>query len=215
MSKKTINIFFVLDETGSMDIIKDDTVGGYNQYLSSLKDEKSVNYRFSMMKFDSNHRSIIHDALPIANVPDLTNQTYTPGAATPLYDAVGKAITNMGRKKNVLFIIQTDGLENASKKFTRQEIFDLITEKTKSGWQFAFLGANQDAWEAGADMGIAAGNTSSYDGEQTGEAFVNLAQSSRGYSHNVAMASPGAKMANDSFFKETDLRKSKKSKTPN
>lgn len=199
MAKKKIDVVLILDETGSMTSVKDDTIGGYNDYLSSLQKEKAVKYLFTLMKFDSNHQTIVHDAEAIADVPKLTAETYNPGAFTPLYDAVGKGINKLGRKKNVLFVIQTDGLENASREFSLQQIQDLITEKTAFGWQFAFLGAGQDAWVAGGAMGIPKGSTLSYDQGNTKGAFGAVGAASVNY------AAAGA-VSTKTFFEDTDIR---------
>ena len=94
-------------------------------------------------------------------MPDLTQETYAPAELTPLYDAVGRTMTGLKGKKGV-FVILTDGAENASVEYTQQQIFDMVTEQKKKGWEVVFLGADQDAWAASQVLGVDAGSTMSF-----------------------------------------------------
>lgn len=181
-TRKTTHVTFVLDETGSMESIKDDTIGGFNAYLDTLKEEKGA-VKFTLLKFDSNRVDKVCVDTPIAEVPRLTNETYQPGAMTPLIDASYKAIEATAEKvkgkKNpkVIVVIQTDGYENASTEHTREDLAALVKEKTADGWVFTFLGAGIDAFGAAANYGIAASNTMSYDRHTSKQTFAAVAES--------------------------------------
>ncbi|NIP23783.1 MAG: VWA domain-containing protein, partial [Phycisphaerae bacterium] len=119
MAKKKY-VSFILDETGSMLSVKDQTISGYNEYLDTLKQEKDV--LFTLTKFNSAKVEVVYDAVKIKDVELLTADTYHPTATTPLYDAIGTTITSLekatkNKKGKKLVVIQTDGLENASKEF--------------------------------------------------------------------------------------------------
>ncbi len=152
---KASNTFvtLILDETGSMETIRDDTIGGYNTYIDTLKREakNGTDFSFSLVKFDSRAITTVHVGEDIENVPHLTRATYVPGAATPLIDACVKGIhaTAEVAKKGcpVVFVIQTDGYENASTEYTFKELAKLVRKKEKKGWHFVFLGAGIDAYE--------------------------------------------------------------------
>ena len=191
MTKKMI-VSFVLDETGSMQDCKDQTISGFNEYIGTLKGEKNVdNIKFTLTKFNSSRTEIVHDAIKMSEVAEISSEDYLPSSTTPLYDAIGHTVKSVeksvsGKKRNVLIAIQTDGLENASKEYDQQGIFDLIEEKKKVGWQFAFLGADQDAYAVSAAMGIPAGATMAYAGtpEGTSKAFRNLAGATQSYTRS-------------------------------
>ena len=163
--KKEMLVCFVLDETGSMLEVKEETIIGFNEYIKTLKKRKE-NVLFSLTTFNSSCVKLVHKEVKIGKVSPLTDETYRPNFFTPLYDAIGQTIRGIEKepKRQVLFVIMTDGEENASKEFSQKGVFDLITEKTKAGWTFVFLGANQDAWRVGQSIGITAkANTLTYD----------------------------------------------------
>lgn len=159
-AKKKTFTTFVLDETGSMMSIKDDTIGGYNSYIRTLK-ESGEEYLFTLIKFDSNKHEVAHRAIPVEQVPDLNSQTYQPGAATPLIDACMKAIKATEKKvseeaseMNVAVVILTDGYENASVEHKNEDLVQLVKEKTEAGWLILFLGAGIDAFDQAGKFGI-------------------------------------------------------------
>lgn len=157
--KKSL-ISFVLDETGSMLLIKDATISGFNEWLETVKfNGKSA--RVTLTCFNSNRLDIKYNDVPAKDVKKLTSQSYNPDAMTPLYDAIGttiKSIEESIAKSNdnpdVLMVILTDGQENHSKEYTSGKIFDLIEEKKKEGWAFIYLGANQDSWDQGVKIAV-------------------------------------------------------------
>jgi hypothetical protein len=153
-------VTFLLDETGSMQSIKDDTVGGLNSYLASLKAE-SAPIDFTLIKFDSRRIEKVCVAVPVAQVKELDAASYQPGASTPLIDAAYKTIKAVEKSLNggdpkVVICIQTDGHENASTEHTWDELNALIKEKSAAGWQFNFLGTGIDAYDTGSRIGVAA-----------------------------------------------------------
>lgn len=172
MAKKT-TVCLVLDETGSMGAIRDQTISGYNEYKNGLK-----NVLFTLVKFNSSKVETVHDAIPIKDVSDLTRETYIPNELTPLYDAVGKTITGL-KGKNGILIILTDGHENASVEYSQKQIFDMVTEMKEKGWQVVFLGADQDAWAASQVMGIDRGSTMSFAKDKAMQTFSALARATK------------------------------------
>jgi len=185
MEKKPLVICFILDETRSMEAIKSETMGGFNEYLEILKnDESSKSALFALTKFNSDKIELVYDGIPLEKVEPLSDQNYHPAAITPLYDAIGKTISTLKIKQEsspVLLVIQTDGQENASKEFTKQKVQDLIKERQTVGWTFAFLGADIDAYTASSAIGISKGSTAKYSGAKSLAAFRRLARAATTY----------------------------------
>jgi len=185
MEQKPLVISFILDETRSMDKIKSETIGGFNEYLKILKnDGSSKSALFALTKFNSDKIEVVYDGIPLENVELLSDQNYHPAAITPLYDAIGKTINVLKREHEespVLVVIQTDGQENASREFTKQMVKDLIEERQKSGWTFAFLGADIDAYTASSGIGISKGNTAKYSGAESLAAFRKAARAATAF----------------------------------
>lgn len=184
MSKTLVT--FLLDETGSMQSIKDDTIGGFNNYLATLK-AGDGDISFTLLKFDSNRVEKVCVGKPIAEVAELTDATYRPGASTPLFDAAVKAIraTEEVAAKDpsakIVVTIQTDGEENTSTEFKLADLAALVKEKTAAGWQFVFLGAGIDAYATGSALGFAASNTMSYGRGNSAQAFAAMGASTSRY----------------------------------
>jgi len=153
-------VSFLLDETGSMQEIKRDTMGGFNEYVETLK-KGGGNIAFSLMSFNSNETKSRYVAEPIEKVASLTDDNYRPAAMTPLIDAsvkiikaTAKAVKKRSDEPLVLVVIQTDGYENVSEKYTAADLAKLVKEKTEKGWQFVFLGAGLDAFDAARSAGF-------------------------------------------------------------
>jgi hypothetical protein len=185
------DITVVLDRSGSMSNCVDDTVGGFNTFIRQQKE--TGNCRLTLVQFD--HEYIIdYNGVPINEVKELVaGVNYSPRGSTALFDAVGRAIYAAqerinrnhspgcrccGEPPKVIFVILTDGHENASREFTAQAIKDLITHnRTKHDWQFVFMGADVDAMTAGArDIGIHRAHTMSYSKGATGAAFNSMSR---------------------------------------
>jgi hypothetical protein len=216
---KELYVAFVLDETGSMQSIKDDTIGGFNEYLKTLKggEQETV---FTLVKFDSNKTEQVCVAKPIADVSELNQDTYVPGAATPLIDACMKSILATetaveGRGANVAIVVLTDGYENASREYTSAQLQDKVKEKTAAGWLFTFLGADMDAFSQAGQYGFASANTVSFGKENTMRAFGVAARATMSYGTTGSSASAVYTTAErKSVGEEEVLNKEKGSSTP-
>lgn len=164
--KKTdLTVHVVLDRSGSMMLVKDDTIGAFNSYVSSLAKD-APNSKLSLTIFDSQSVDTIVLNRPIADVEPLTGDTYQPRASTPLYDAVGKVVGLLDEAKggNKALIILTDGQENASREYTKDAVKKLLDERQeKKNWLVLYLGANQDAFAEGAKFGTQSATTLNYD----------------------------------------------------
>jgi len=153
----TTKIYVVLDKSGSMENCREDTIGGYNSFVKNQRDLKADNAILSLFQFDNEYEMIYIDK-KIEDVPLLDHQTFIPGGTTALLDAIGRTISNVIKeeKDSIIFVILTDGEENSSKEFSRSKINDLIKNKKEEGWEFIFLGANQDAIQEASRLGIGA-----------------------------------------------------------
>lgn len=158
--KKT-EIVFLLDKSGSMAGLESDTIGGYNSFIEKQKKLKGE-VTLTTVLFDSNYE-LLHDGVDIKKVEKLTEKDYYVGGTTALMDAIGFTIGKVSRRsKNskVIFVITTDGMENASHEFTKEKINKLIT--SKKDWEFIYLGANIDAYAEGMSIGISRKHISNY-----------------------------------------------------
>jgi Mg-chelatase subunit ChlD len=163
---------FILDRSGSMENCLDDTIGGFNSFV---RDQTALGGTLSFIQFDHEFTPV-YDKKPIDDVEPLNRETYKPRGSTALLDAIGKTIKSIESDRTPVVAILTDGLENASSKFTKAHIKDLIEQKTKEGWTFMYLGANQDAFAEAGGIGIAAQHTMNYDSRKTPDAFSALSQ---------------------------------------
>lgn len=154
-------VVFVLDETGSMGYSKDETISGFNAYIGDLK-KSGKKYSFYLTCFNSSKVRKVYDGVSIKRVKPLTDNNYFPAYSTPLLDAVGDAINSIETKRPVLFIIMTDGYENASHEYSADQIKEMISKKTEDGWTFVYLGADHDAWGQASSFGLSLGNTIRY-----------------------------------------------------
>lgn len=162
------HICMILDRTGSMESIKQDTIGGFNSYIAAQKSLPTP-ATFTLVQFDSQDPfEVIHKFTDIQMVADLTGQTYMPRASTPLYDAVGRGINDLKaglgalpealRPKKIVMVIVTDGQENASREFTGAQVRKMIAEAKEAGWQFVFLSADESAISDSSSLNIDASN---------------------------------------------------------
>jgi hypothetical protein len=161
VDQKPTQIVVVLDRSGSMDSIAKPTVDGLNSFIKEQRNAKG-DATMTLVQFDHEYQ-IDYTARPINEVKDLINgETFRPNGTTALFDAVGKTINDLNTTDDVVFVIITDGHENASRTYNQQQVFGLIEEKKKMGWNFLFLGANQDAIKAGSSLGISSSNSVNY-----------------------------------------------------
>ncbi len=176
MENKDTELVFILDKSGSMMGLEKDTIGGFNSLLKKQKSEEGV-ARVTTVLFD-HHYTMLHDRLPIKDVNPLTKEEYTPAGTTALLDAVGRTIDSLlenliGTPKeaypSVMFVIITDGEENASKDYSLDRVRKRIEFcKESEGWEFIYLGANVDAFAAAATIGIGKARTASYHADSVG-----------------------------------------------
>ena len=168
------HISVILDRTGSMDEIRDDTIGGFNTFLGEQKKQKAK-ATLTLVQFDSKDPyEVIHRFKAIGEVPELTRETYVPRASTPLFDALGRGINDLekslasivkkDRPQKVVFAVVTDGQENASHEFSKQQVVKMIREKTeKEKWQFVFLSADLGAIDEARDLGVSINASLAYE----------------------------------------------------
>lgn len=203
----TTFVSLLLDETGSMENIKDDTIGGVNSYVDGLRREIEGDCKFTLVKFDSSHQTAMCTGVNLDSVPRLTLENYRPGAMTPLIDAtwnivkkteevIGEATLD---KHNVTIVVQTDGMENRSREHTRADLNELITQKQKDGWVFVFIGAGIDAFAEAGQYGFKAASTMSYGRGRTKQTFDSMV------GNTVAYASSGVSASMNFSDQQRDL----------
>ena len=171
MKKNLTELVFILDRSGSMQGLEDDTIGGFNSMLEKQKREPGEAYVSTVLFDDSS--SVLHDRVPVSRIQPITRREYYVRGCTALLDAVGGAIHHIGnihkyaREEDVpehtLFVITTDGMENASRFYSAQKVKEMIRrQKERYGWEFLFLGANIDAVETAGHLGIPADRAVNY-----------------------------------------------------
>lgn len=190
MDTNLCEIIVLLDRSGSMDAIKDDMMGGFDSFV---KEQRSVPGAcvLTLVQFDSFGIDTVHEAKPIADVPALLLE---PRGMTPLLDAVGRTINDVGqrlertpedkRPGRVLFVIVTDGHENASKEFKLDQIKSMVEHQTNTyQWQFSYLGANVDAFAEAGGLGIGRQSSSPYAPTPAGVAamYTSLSEGATAY----------------------------------
>ena len=191
MKKNLTELVFILDRSGSMAGLEKDTIGGFNAMIEKQKAEAGDAY-ISTVLFD-NYSEVIHDRVALSDVPQLTEKEYYVRGCTALLDAVGGAIHHIGnvhkyareedRPEKTLFVITTDGMENASRRYSYEKVREMITrQKEKYGWEFLFLGANIDAAKEAARFGIDADRAADYHADTQGTAVIYEAMSDVVYS---------------------------------
>ena len=187
MRQDKADITVILDRTGSMEPIRDDTIGGFNRFM---EDQKGVpgECLLTLVQFDSQDPfEVIWRGVPVKDATPLTRNTYVPRAATPLLDAIGRGINDTGKRLGelseadrpgkVIFVVITDGLENASREFKRATIKEMVErQRDIYKWEFVFLGANMDAVKEGAEMGVpgASSMTTAPDSAGTQAVYASL-----------------------------------------
>ena len=177
MKKNLTEMVFILDKSGSMAGLEKDTIGGFNGMIAKQKREKG-DALVSTVLF-SNESTVIHDRADIRQVEPMTDRQYFVGGCTALIDAIGGAIHHIGNvhkyarledvPEHTIFVITTDGMENASHRYTADKVREMVEhQKKKYGWEFLFLGANIDAVETAARFGIAQDRAVNFHNDEVG-----------------------------------------------
>lgn len=198
-------IGMVLDESGSMALIRDTVISSFNEYLEDRKKDEGENY-FTLIKFNTQYKKVCTNLTP-KNVDKLTTNSYTPSGMTALYDALGRTINEIDavleKDDRVLIVILTDGQENSSVEYTRETIFSLIKEKEATGrYTFVYLGATQDAWLAAGGLGIAVQNTVQFDHNNWGSVMRSVSDGTTVYASSNDIASQNFVGYNTEAYKE-------------
>lgn len=172
ITQNPLELIFILDRSGSMGGLESDTIGGYNSMLEKQKKENGEVFVTTVL-FDSEYE-LLHNRVSISSIQPITEKEYYVRGSTALLDAIGKTIQNIkagnvNNKNRVLFIITTDGRENASVEYTTEQIKKLIeTQKKEYDWEFLFLGANIDAIQTAKNFGIDASKAVQYHSDSIG-----------------------------------------------
>ncbi|MBW3539669.1 MAG: VWA domain-containing protein [Planctomycetes bacterium] len=211
------DITIILDRSGSMGSISTETIFGFNTFVDDQRRLPGT-ARLTLAQFDDQHE-IVYDAVPLEEVPPLDHVRFQPRGATALLDAIGRSIrhtkTRLARQsdeeppRQIICLIITDGQENASYEFDRRLVFDMIrTQRDGFGWQFVFLGANQDAIAEAGALGIPAGAAMTFNSSAAGarSAFQAISRGMASY------RSMGLEQV-ESFF-ATDVLTDSRHRTP-
>jgi Mg-chelatase subunit ChlD len=195
MMKKKLYAHILLDRSGSMEECRDSTISAFNEYVNTLRTDETVSARVSLTLFDSESIDLVFDRQDAAGMPKLTRETFVPRGMTPLNDAIGRTAAGMDKEtlgpgENVAFVILTDGLENASREYSREAVRKLLERVQKEkNWLVIYLGANQDAFAEGAARGVAAAQSMAFDTGRMPQVVRAAAQSTLRYAE---AASPAA-----------------------
>jgi len=206
------HLYFLLDRSGSMQTIVDDTVGGFDAFIAEQRTSPGE-CRVTLAQFDDHYEEVYADR-PIADVPSLVLQ---PRGTTALLDSIGRLVTDAGRRLDalpedqrpgtVVVGIMTDGMENASREWAHPQIKQLIETQTRDyQWQFLYLGADQDAIEVGMSIGVGAGHAVTYGRGKVKETLAATSANVSSYRRARAAGMPAPAAAAMSEFSEEQRR---------
>lgn len=194
MKKGYVEIAIVLDRSGSMASIKDDTIGGFNTFLEKQKNLPEVpESKISLYQFDDKYEAV-YEAKDTNTASPLDDKTFVPRGSTALHDAIGRTISSMSARfdslaedlkpEKIVFVVITDGCENSSKEFALAGVRNLIQERIKKGWEFVYLGADVNSFEDGQQLGFSSANVMQYVGSPIGAqaAFCSVANNTASFS---------------------------------
>ena len=164
---KTLHVVSILDRSGSMTGSEREVIGAYNSFIETQKQlakDKKIKMKTTLILFDNIYEEV-YSKVPVEQTPLLTSETYCTRGMTAYLDAIGKTIATFEGKQKVIFFIETDGLENASKEYTLSSLKTLVEKKTKDGWDFNFVGADlssADVSNMGSSIGISSDKTAAF-----------------------------------------------------
>ena len=180
MKNNTMELVFILDKSGSMHGLEADTIGGFNSVIDEQKKTEGE-VLVSTILF-SNESETVHDRVSIREIKPMTDKDYRTGGCTALLDAVGDTIGHIEKihkyvraedvPEKTMFVITTDGLENASRKFKGDQVRKMVEKKKEEGWEFIFLASNIDAAEAAENLGVGAANSAQFDATPVGSRMM-------------------------------------------
>jgi Mg-chelatase subunit ChlD len=164
---QNVHISMVLDRSGSMDACRHEAVQTINAYFSHLRRDDDLVARMSVVLFDSESIDTIRDREPVSTCPDITLGDYVPRGGTPLLDAVGYSVGLLDclsyKSERRILAIMTDGLDNASREYSRSRVFDLLMRKQREeGWLVLYFGANHDSWNQANQIGIESSHAANF-----------------------------------------------------
>lgn len=219
MKKNLTEIVFILDRSGSMSGLEADTIGGFNSMIEKQQRKESGEALISTILFD-NVSEVLHDRVPVQKVAPMTDRDYFVCGGTALLDAIGGAIRHIGnihkyaRQEDVpehtLFVITTDGMENASRRYDSETVKKMIErQKRKYSWEFLFLGANIDAVETARHFGIDADRAVNYhsDHEGTQLNYEVLSAAVSAVRHSAPLGRDWKRRIDEDFRSRKDKRK--------
>ncbi len=181
MQNKITELVFILDRSGSMSGLESDTIGGFNAMIEKQKKSDGIAYITTVL-FDSKIVTL-HDRLALSEIPKMTDKDYVVGGCTALIDAIGKTIDHIKNihryarsedvPQNTMFVIMTDGMENASRVYSSDQVKKMIeAQKESHGWEFLFIGANIDAVQTASHLGITKDRAVNYRSDSRGTRVV-------------------------------------------
>jgi uncharacterized protein YegL len=177
MKDNLTEIIVILDRSGSMESLVNDTIGGYNRFIEEQK-QVPGEANITTVLFDDQY-DLLHDRVNLKNIKPITNKEYFARGWTALLDAIGKTINSIGiqlnntpeeeRPSKVIVLIITDGAENSSKEYNYNQVKEMVERQQKEyNWQFLFFGANIDSFEVGGSLGIKSNLTANFSASKTG-----------------------------------------------
>ena len=187
MADSRLYVHVLLDRSGSMESCRDITVEAFNSYVASLAAQSRQGTRLSLTIFDTESTDQLYDAVRISDVPKLTRETFVPRGSTPLFDAVAAVVSKINKvnllpDERVALTILTDGQENSSREMTADAVKKLLADRQeRQNWLVQYLGANQDAWAAGAQIGVSSAHSLDYSVGSMRPAMASAAASAKRY----------------------------------
>lgn len=214
---KRVHNLIILDESGSMSSIYRPALTGVNETLQTIRsaqeEHQNQQHFVTLVAFDSGHYNQIYAHVPAADATDITNEQYRPGGCTPLYDAMGRGLTelrpNVAKEDIALVTVITDGYENASREFNGKAIKALVESLKSQGWVFTYIGANQDVEAVAASMSIDNHLAFEADDESTGEMFAKECRSRKKFFGKLSRNMPMCDLSVGYFDEEDDDKDNK------
>jgi len=224
MKNDYTHLSVILDRTGSMESIRDDTIGGFNAFMEEQKAEPGE-ATLTLVQFDSQDPyEVIHRFRPLPEIPPLTRKTFVPRASTPLLDAIGRGINDLEqslaalaeteRPARVVMVIITDGQENASREFRKEQIERMIRDRQAADWQFVFLSADLAAIGEALTSGMADASVMGFDKTSLGTSAAFKSTSARIKDYRAARSGDVSFSEEDRSQHEIERQRGKGKKKP-